>query len=110
MPLIDICAKDDVADGESLLVEADGLTLAIHNVDGELFATDDHCTHGPGSLSEGELEGHVIVCDFHQGRFDVRTGEVVAPPPWEPVRTYPVVVEGGRVLVEADDAAVSAGG
>lgn len=110
MPLIDICAKDDVAEGESLLVEAEGLTLAIHNVDGELFATDDHCTHGPGSLSEGELDGYEIECDFHQGRFDVRTGEVLGPPPWVPVRTYPVVVDGDRVLIEADDAAASAGG
>jgi nitrite reductase/ring-hydroxylating ferredoxin subunit len=110
MPLIDICAKDDVAEGESLLVEAEGLTLAVHNVDGEFFATDDHCTHGPGSLSEGELDGYEIECDFHQGRFDVRTGEVLGPPPWVPVRAYPVVVEGDRVLIEADDAVASGGG
>lgn len=110
MPLIDICAKDDVAEGEPLLVEAEGLTLAVYNVDGEFFATDDHCTHGPGSLSEGELDGYEIECDFHQGRFDVRTGEVLGPPPYVPVRSYPVVVEGDRVLIEADDSAASAEG
>src|SRR4026209_1470881 len=107
MPLIHICSKHDVAEGESLVVEAGGLTLAVHNVDGEFFATDDHCTHGPGSLSEGELDGYQIECAFHQGRFDVRTGEVLGPPPWVPVRAYPVVVDGDRVLIEADDAVAS---
>ncbi len=110
MPLIDICSSDELAEGESLLVEAGGLTLAVHNVAGKFFVTDDHCTHGPGSLSEGELSGHEIECDFHHGRFDVRTGEVLGPPPWVPVRTYPVVVEGDRVLIEADDSAASAEG
>jgi nitrite reductase/ring-hydroxylating ferredoxin subunit len=110
MALIDLCSTDEVAEGESLLVEARGLALAVHNVDGEFFVTDDHCTHGPGSLSEGYLEGYEIECDFHQGRYDVRTGEVVAPPPWEPVRSYPVVVEGDRISIEADEQAAAAEG
>lgn len=100
--LIDVCATDDVADGEALKVETDGLTLAVFNVGGEIFVTDDHCTHGPGSLSEGWLDGYEIECDFHGGHFDVRTGEVKAPPPWVPVRTYPVVVDGDRVLIRTE--------
>lgn len=110
MSPIDLCSIDDVPEGESLLVETEGLTLAVHHVDGEYYVTDDHCTHGPGSLSEGILEGHEIECDFHQGRFDVRTGEVIAPPPWVPVRSYPVVIEGDRVLIEPDEPAAAAGG
>lgn len=110
MSLIDLCATDDVPEGESLLVETEGLAVAVHNVDGEFFVTDDHCTHGPGSMSEGFLEGHVIECDFHQGRFDVRTGEVVAPPPWVPIRTYPVVIEGDRILIEAEEPSAAASG
>ena len=97
---IDLCATDDVRPGEALKVEAGDLSLAVFNVDGDFFVTDDACTHGPGSLSEGYLDGHVIECDFHNGAFDVRTGEVVAPPCMIPLKTYKVVVESGRVLIE----------
>lgn len=110
MARIDLCSTNDVREGESLLVEAGGLELAVHNVDGEFFVTDDHCTHGPGSLSEGSLDGFEIECDFHQGRYDVRTGEVVSPPPWVPVRSYPVVREGDRILIEAEEPAAASGG
>jgi nitrite reductase/ring-hydroxylating ferredoxin subunit len=66
--------------GGALKVETEGLEVAVFNVEGVFYVTDDTCTHGPGSLSEGYLEGHRIECDFHNGAFDVRTGEVVAPP------------------------------
>jgi anthranilate 1,2-dioxygenase ferredoxin subunit len=97
---VDLCAADDVAPGAALKVEAGGLSLAVFNVDGDFFVTDDACTHGPGSLSEGYLDGHVIECDFHNGAFDVRTGEVVAPPCMIPVKTYKALVKDGRVLIE----------
>ena len=73
---IRLCAKGEVADGAVLRVETGDLTLAVYNVAGLYYVTDDHCTHGPGSLSEGYLEGHRIECDFHHGAFDIRTGEV----------------------------------
>lgn len=98
--LIDVCSTDDVKPGGVRLVETHGLALAVYHIEGRFFVTDDHCTHGPGSLSEGWLEGFQIECDFHQGRFDVRTGEVIDPPPMVPVRTYAVVVEGDRVLID----------
>jgi nitrite reductase/ring-hydroxylating ferredoxin subunit len=97
---IDLCATDDVGLGEVLKVEVAELSLAVFNVEGTFYVTDDACTHGPGSLSEGYLDGHVIECDFHNGAFDVRTGEVVAPPCMIPLKTYTVVIEGGRVLIE----------
>lgn len=108
--MIDLCAAEDVPAGQTLRVEAEGLAMAVYHVDGEFYVTDDHCTHGPGSLSEGWLSGYEIECDFHQGRFDVRTGEVVEPPPMVPVRTYPVVVREDRILVEVDMPAAAAEG
>jgi nitrite reductase/ring-hydroxylating ferredoxin subunit len=98
---IQVCATGDVAEGETLKVETEGLTLAVFNVEGDFYVTDDHCTHGPGSLSEGWLEGHEIECDFHQGCFDVRTGEVTSPPPMVPVKSYKVVVDDDKVMIEA---------
>jgi nitrite reductase/ring-hydroxylating ferredoxin subunit len=97
---IELCSASDVAPGAALRVERDERTLAVFNVDGEFFVTDDACTHGPGSLSEGYIEGDVVECNFHNGQFNIRTGEVVSPPCMVPVRTYPVLVEAGRVFIE----------
>ncbi|MEX0603543.1 MAG: non-heme iron oxygenase ferredoxin subunit [Marinobacter sp.] len=93
-----LCSTDDVDPGSALLVEIDDLELAVYNVDGHFYVTDDRCTHGPGSLSEGYLDGCVIECDFHNGAFDIRTGEVVAPPCMVPLKTYEVVVENNDVM------------
>lgn len=97
---VELCRTTDVGVGEVIKVETSGLTLAVYNVDGAFYVTDDHCTHGPGSLSEGFLDGDVIECNFHQGCFNVRTGEVVTPPCVVPIKTYKTVVEGDAVYVE----------
>ena len=97
---IKLCRADEVAPGTALKVETDDLELAVFNVDGEFYVIDDHCTHGPGSLSEGYIEDDVVECNFHNGQFNIRTGEVVSPPCMVPVKTYPTVVEGGEVFIE----------
>lgn len=98
---IQLCAVDEVPPGEALKVETAGLTLAVFNVDGTFRVTDDACTHGPGSLSEGYLEGNVIECNFHQGAFDLCTGAVVKPPCFVPIKVYKTIVEDGIVYIEA---------
>ena len=97
---IELCRADEVAVGTPLRVEAEGLVVAVFNLDGEYFVTDDACTHGPGSLGEGYVDGDVVECNFHGGQFNIRTGEVVAPPCMEPVKTYPARVENGMVVIE----------
>jgi len=97
---IDLCSTADVAPGNALKVEAGDLTLAVYIVDGEFFVTDDACTHGPGSLSEGYIEDDVVECNFHNGQFNIKTGEVVSPPCMVPVKTYRTVVEDGKVFIE----------
>jgi biphenyl 2,3-dioxygenase ferredoxin subunit len=95
-----MCKTDDVAVGSALKVEKDDLILAVFNLNGEFYVTDDACTHGPGSLSEGFIEGDVVECDFHNGAFNIRTGEVVAPPCMIPLKTYRTIVEDGKVFIE----------
>jgi nitrite reductase/ring-hydroxylating ferredoxin subunit len=97
---IELCNARDVAVGTALKVEKDGLTVAVFNVDGEFYVLDDQCTHGPGSLSEGYIEGDVVECNFHNGQFNIRTGEVVMPPCMIPMKTYPTSVEDGKIVIE----------
>jgi biphenyl 2,3-dioxygenase ferredoxin subunit len=99
---IDLCSAADVAPGNALKVETGNLVLAVFNVDGEYFVMDDLCTHGPGSLSEGYIDGDVVECNFHNGQFNIKTGEVVAPPCMVPMKTYKAVVENGRVIIETE--------
>jgi nitrite reductase/ring-hydroxylating ferredoxin subunit len=97
---LELCSTADVAPGKALKVEIGEQAFAVFNVDGEFYVTDDACTHGPGSLSEGYIDGDVVECNFHNGQFNIRTGEVVLPPCMIPVRTYPVAIEGGKVTIE----------
>jgi nitrite reductase/ring-hydroxylating ferredoxin subunit len=89
-----------VPDGEVIRVDKDDLELAVYQVEGAFYVTDNMCTHGPGELSEGFLEGHIIECDFHQGKFDIRNGEVAAPPCLVAIRTYKVLPHDIAVVIE----------
>ena len=100
--LLGLCAAGDVPDGGVLKVEAGGLTVAVFHLGERYYVTDDACTHGPGSLSEGCVDGDVIECDFHHGAFNIITGEVVSAPCMEPLRTYPTTVADGHVYIRAD--------
>jgi nitrite reductase/ring-hydroxylating ferredoxin subunit len=97
---IELCSTDAVAPGTALKVEIDDLALAVFNVGGQFYVTDDLCTHGPGSLSEGYIEDDVVECNFHNGQFNIRTGEVVSPPCMVPIKTYPTMVVAGKVTIE----------
>ena len=97
---IRLCNVEEVGEGEALKVEAGGLTVAVFNLWGKFHVTDDACTHGPGSLSEGFIDGENIECNFHQGVFNICTGAVVLPPCVDPVRTYEVTVEDGVVYID----------
>jgi biphenyl 2,3-dioxygenase ferredoxin subunit len=103
---IRVCEAGEVPAGEVRRAETEGLVLAVYNLDGEFYVTDDACTHGPGRLSEGFVDGDCIECNFHQGVFNIKTGEVVQPPCIIPVRTYPTFVEDGIVYIEYAPAAV----
>ncbi len=100
--LIEICSTDAIASGEAQRIDVEGKELAVFNVEGTFFAMDDLCSHGPGSLSEGFLDGYEIECDFHGGAFDIRTGEVTAPPCIEPMKTYRVQVHNNTVFIERE--------
>lgn len=105
IPLCSLAAVGGGAIGSANL--PNGRRIAIYLVDGQPFATDDRCTHGNSSLSEeGCLDGPIVECGMHLGTFDVRTGEAVGPPCTQALRTYPVEIRDGQVVVS--EAALSA--
>jgi len=72
--------SSELKKNEVLQVEIIGRPpIAVYNLGGQFFATDDTCTHGDASLSEGEIEEGEIYCPFQYGAFDIRTGKRRAP-------------------------------
>jgi nitrite reductase/ring-hydroxylating ferredoxin subunit len=89
----------DLSEGEMRAFEVGGRRVTVARVDGSLHAFDDTCAHRRCSLAEGDLEDATVTCPCHGSRFDVATGAVLNPPATEPVRTYPVRVEGDDLQV-----------
>ncbi|MEW6248764.1 MAG: Rieske (2Fe-2S) protein [Nitrospirota bacterium] len=95
---IRVIGTDDVPPGTGQVVEIDGRSLAIFNVDGTFYATDNTCAHRGGPLGEGELEGEVVTCPWHGWEYNVKTG-ISLTTPSASVKTYPVKVESGEVKI-----------
>ena len=96
---IDVLALDAVPEADVTAVIVGGKEIALYEVEGEVFATDNLCTHGAARMSDGFLEGREIECPLHQGRFDVCTGQAMCAPLTEDIRVYPVRIENKRVFV-----------
>jgi naphthalene 1,2-dioxygenase system ferredoxin subunit len=99
---VDAAAEADLPDDQGLPVSVGGRDIALFRVGGAVYAIDDLCTHDHATLCDGFLEGHEIECPLHQARFDLRTGAATCAPATEAVRTYPVLIEGGRVRLAID--------
>lgn len=97
-----VCKASDVAPGAVIRVEIEGLpALAVYNLAGTYYVTDDVCTHGQASLAEGYIEGKEIECPWHSGRFDIASGTPTCFPAAEPITIYPVTVVGDDVCIGA---------
>jgi 3-phenylpropionate/trans-cinnamate dioxygenase ferredoxin component len=92
----------DIPPGTAKLVEVEDVRIALFNLDGELYAIEDVCTHDGGPLVEGTIvDGCQVQCPRHGARFDIRTGAAMRFPAFEATNTYAVRVEGEDVLVES---------
>ncbi|WP_028601688.1 non-heme iron oxygenase ferredoxin subunit [Ottowia thiooxydans] len=98
---IDVAAEDEIFEGSAIAVTPQGRDIAVYKTEsGEVFATNNICSHGNARLCDGYLEGHEVECPHHQGRFDIRSGQPTEPPCIAPIKTYPVKINGGRVFLE----------
>lgn len=104
-----LCNSSDVWEDVPLRCERNGVTYAVFVLEGDYFVLNDMCSHGPGSLSDGYVEGCEVECPFHQGRFDIRSGQPTAPPCSEPVRSWTAHVVDGRVEIDPNEIARTVG-
>ena len=97
-----ICPVKDLAVNSIQKFDIDGISVAIYNIDGAVYATDDTCTHGLSSLSKGELDGDIVECSLHFGAFHVPTGKPVGAPCSVALRTYRTEVIEAVVHIYSD--------
>lgn len=98
--LVFICKVSDLAPGSVQRVEHGESGLAVYNIEGTFYVTDDRCTHGLASLSEGALMGDEIECAMHFGSFHVPSGKPLMAPCSVALRTYPVIMRGEEVYAD----------
>ncbi|RIK41185.1 MAG: biphenyl 2,3-dioxygenase [Chloroflexi bacterium] len=99
---VKVATLDQIPAGGAKLVEIDDVRVALFNVEGQIYAIEDVCTHDGGPLVEGEIvNGHEVICPRHGARFDIRTGAALSLPAFEPTNTYAVRIEGQDVLLES---------
>lgn len=98
---IDACATGDIDEEDLIRFDHGGSSYAIyHSPEGEFFCTDGLCSHEQVHLADGLVMGHLIECPKHNGQFDYRTGAAKRAPVCINLKTYPVKVAAGRVLVQ----------
>ena len=97
-----VARKSAIAPGDMTRVVVDGVPVLLCNVDGDIFAVEDVCTHDGGELHGGELDGCRIMCPRHGAFFDVTTGKALTLPAVSPLPTYPVTIEGDDISVDVD--------
>ena len=98
---VDVGGAQAVSETAPLSAEVDGVALVIVRCGRELYAVEDRCTHDGESLGAAQVEDCQIICPRHGAHFCLRTGEALTPPAYEPLRTYRVREQDGRVLVES---------
>ena len=99
--LVRVGSANDFPPGTMKVVDVHGTTVDIANANGQVYAIDDTCTHMGCSLATGELDGTTVTCRCHVSQFDVTSGDVLRGPAEEPVRSRPVEIQSGELLVEA---------
>lgn len=102
--IVRLCDAASVPQAEPYKVEfTDRPAIAVYNVEGKYYATDDRCSHGEASLSEGIQEAFHILCPFHMGGFDIRTGLATAAPCHIPIRAYDVMEKDGVLYLDLNN-------
>jgi len=99
---IDVAPAESLHEGEHVVVDLDGVDVAVFRLDDGFYAIEDVCTHDGAEIASGRLDGWEIVCPRHGARFCVKTGKVLKAPAYEDLPCFPVRVENGVIQVRDD--------
>jgi len=97
---VSVAKLDSIKPGDVVGVTLGEREIALYNIDGAIYATDNLCTHAFALLSQGWLDGDCIECPLHGGRFEVKTGKALGAPVTKDIDVFPVKLEGDDVLVK----------
>lgn len=96
---VKVAQMSELTPGDMKSIKFGNEDVLLVNVDGNIHACDDVCTHSYASLSEGDLSGTEVECPLHGALFNVTSGEVITPPATEALRIFQVRIEGDDILV-----------
>ncbi len=95
----DVAAEADLFEGAGIAVTPEGHDIALFKLEDGVYAIDNQCSHGNAKLCDGFVEGQYVECPFHQALFNLHDGTVGCGPATEPVKSWPVKIEQGRVFL-----------
>ena len=97
-----VAAVGDLQPGDHIEVDIDDVMAVVFNIDGEYYAIENICSHDGSEIASGCVAGDEIECPRHGARFCIKTGEVTAPPAYEPIDVFPAQVTDGSIFVRDD--------
>ena len=100
MNLIKICDLSEIPNGSTKKFEINDEEITICNINNQIFAINDNCSHDEASLQEGFIDGYEIECPMHGAKFDIRTGEVTCLPAVSQIKTYNIKINNGAIELE----------
>lgn len=104
MTWVAVCRRDEVPPGRGWPVHVGDRNIAVFDLGTDLVAVDNVCLHVGNPIDDGFVSGGCVTCPWHGWRYDLRTGEHLTTFGRRAgLRTYRVMEEGGRVLIEVDD-------
>ncbi len=98
MAFIPVATIDEIPEGGGKCIEVGGREIALFCMGGHFYATSNVCPHQGGPLAEGKIEGEMVVCPWHQWRFNIKTGVSFASPKLK-IEIYPVRREGNQIMI-----------
>ena len=97
-----VAKTGDIKDGEAKRVVVGSNEIAIYNLAGKFFATDDICTHAYASMADGFIVDGIVECPLHAGRFEIATGKALGVPVTQDLKVFKLRVDGDSIYVDVD--------
>ena len=96
---VNVATEGALEQGGVKVVDVDGVMVAVFNLDGEYIAIEDVCPHDGSEIASGCVKKGILECPHHGATFDLRSGDVLTPPAYEPLEMMELRIENGMIEV-----------